>query len=110
MGTLIKRICDPSHMTDAEKAAIMSDRGYTHEDQLKLRLHAVVGVAQEIMSGRMSSGAMGTWLTTAEQGEASIMISKMVNGDITVTEVWLICLLGELGIYTPSQVESIFGL
>lgn len=88
----------------------MADRGYSDEEQLKLRLHAVVGVAQEIMKGRMPSQAMGTWLTASEQAEAATMIAKMVGGEISVNEVWLICLLGEAGIYTTTQVETIFGL
>jgi hypothetical protein len=109
-STLVKRICDTSQLTVAEVASVIAEKGYTDEGNLKLGLHAVVGVAQEIDAGRLPPQVMLTWLTAAEYLDALAMIAKITNGTFSVTELWLILLLGERQIYTPAQIEAIWGI
>jgi len=108
-STLIKRVCDPEQLTDAEVASVVAELGVS-KDSMKLRLHAVVGVASEAIAGRLDGAVMGDWLTVAEVADANAIIVKIQNGTFTVQDVWLMFLLGENGIYTASQIEVHLGL
>lgn len=97
-------------MTEAETAAVMLEKSYTDTASLKLALHAVVAVAQEVDKGRLPAVAMMTWLTASEFVDAQIIIAKISDGTFEITELWLTLLLGERGIYTAAQIEAIWGL
>lgn len=96
-STLIQRICRPDG-----------------PDQDKLAIHAVLGVAQEVILGNLPAAAMlasnGGWLTEDEKEDADFLIAKIGAGDYTLENVgrWLV--LGERGIYPVATVESRLGL
>lgn len=110
VSTLIKRICDPEQMTEAEKASVMSEMGYTTEAQLKLGLHSCIGVLLEVRKGRLPSVTMKDWLTIAEYADALVINTAVSNGTFEHQEIWELCLLAEYGTYTCPQVEGILGL
>lgn len=92
-STLIQRICAPDHTIG----------------QVKLSIHGVVGVAQEIAAGRMPANAMGAWLTAEEQVDANAIMA-LIPGTFSYHDVKSILMLGELEIYPVATIEQIFGL
>ncbi len=97
-------------MTQAEKDAVVAEKGYDSEGNLKLGLHATLAVMQEIRKGRLPDIAMMQWLTVGEFADATAIIASVEAGTFTNYEVKQLCLLAEYKTYTCAQVETILGL
>ncbi len=108
-STLIKRIVSPDLLTQAEKDAVELELG-SQNDDFKLRIHAVAGVAQEVAAGRMPSGAMNTLLTADERDDATTIITAIASDTKDLAEIERLLFLGELGYYSHAVIESILGL
>ncbi len=109
-STLITRIGKHWLLDPADAASVMAEKGIADESDLGLALHATMGVAQEVVAGRMLATVMDDWLTVAERVDADAIIAKVVAGDFTLDEVERMLKLVEGEIYTPAQVETILGL
>lgn len=109
-STLIKRICDPNQLTDAEELAVRTELGLSEDEPVKLRINAVIGVLSELEQGRQDSSVMDSFLTAAEQVDAQAVVDAVGLNTFTIQEVWLLMHLGETQFYTPTQIESILSL
>lgn len=111
-STFIKRVCDPSQLTDTERDEIRTAFGLAPEDLVtwKLPVDGVTAYTQEVLAGRKTPADMGGFLTPAELADAGTLLGLIGTGVWTTWEVRNVLMMGERGTYTIAEIETFFGI
>lgn len=109
-STLTTRICNPSLLTMVERAAIEAELGLDPGVNLKIGIHWIQAVTQEIRAGRLPMTALTSRLTLAERADAATVRARVQNGQATLEQIANLWHLGEEGTYTPLDIETILVL
>lgn len=111
-STLIKRIVGGTeHLSLAEKINVRDNVSRAaSRGEFKIPINLFCGVLQEVIAQRSGAGVLASRLTASERADAIAIRNLVVAQTFSVFEVYLILIMGEEGIYTPEQIETIFGL
>lgn len=109
-STLTTRIVNPGLLTAAQELAIRTELGLTNFEPLKIPIYLLTGLTQEIRAGRVPMSALTSLLTVAERADAALIRTRIQNGQATLEQIVNLWHLGELGFYTPLDIETIMVL
>ena len=111
-STFITRCCAPYLLTQEETDAIDLLLPGAADDGYKLPVGPVCHIAYQIIKGRIPDAAMLQWITAAEKVDADYLMARVqdTNDPLDIEDVERTLFVGERGIYTPQDIQAIFGI
>lgn len=109
-STLITRFTQPSLLTSEQRTAVTTELGISQGASLKLGIHWLVAMNQEILAGRVNEKALQQRLTVAERADMNKIRNRLSGRSVGIEVLANILYLGEDGTYSPQDIERILSL